>query len=440
MKHCRLSIAPRDSLQLQVQIPPDPHPGYPEWEYKYMQLTLHWRMPSRDLGFLLSTPSGEELDLGSAGGSFVLSDGTTQVRASRDDSSRGTAMFDIWVYGYRGGQYHPIDNGSWSLVISDPADTDPDQPAVELSGYLSDDISGWGVGVHFPEYTSEEHLVCFPATADSAITVAAYTGHGEMPYDPPGSEAAGKLRRYSGRGTRIDGVSIVDIAAPDNPLAPTSRVDYGGGIEIGHGAYRVFGGTSGAGPHVAGAAALVKQLYPELDGYQVRDRLRQAALVDADVAPDPVHAVEDLWGGGKLRVFEALFGHGPAPNTPPSIAIGPVEAHMGRPIRISPEVSDSEDGPAVLMLLWDDDYDGIWDSGPTPADQPREMIFDALGTQTLKVQVVDTGGLTAAALVRVSVGEPPADGGCSCASTRSDGWLALVAALLAGLIWMRRSN
>lgn len=403
MKHCRPSLQAQSFVDVPVEVPAG-------GGYTFMELTFHWRMPERDLGFVLTTPSNVIIDLGTTGDSTILADGTTHVEASRDDSSRGTAMMDIWVYGYEGMDMVPFPAGSWTLTMTDDPTVDPTAPAVELSGYAQDEISGWGVGVRFPQYTSEEHLMGWPSTADSAISVAAYTGHGSAPYQMPGSESSGQLRRYSCRGKRMDGVSIMDIGAPDNPLTPINRMDY---YDIPHGAYMVFGGTSGAGPHVAGAAALIKQLYPEYDGLAVRQAIRQGALKDSDVAGDATHEATDLWGAGKLRVYEALYGESPAPNTPPSITIAPVTGLPGEEVTINPTVQDAEDAVQDLALYWDDDYDGAWDQGPVAAGQARQLVFQTEGTHAVKIMVVDTGGLSAAALAMVTISSANQDGGMS---------------------------
>jgi len=322
-------------------------------------------------------------------------------------------MFVIWVFGYQGGNYVPVPQGPWALVLSDPETQDASAPDVRLAAYVADDVSGWGLGAHYPEHTSEEHLICFPATADSAITLAAYTGHAGAPYSFS-DEPQGALRRYSGRGTRIDGVAILDVAAPDNPVTALNRLDLGPPLKVGIGSYMVFGGTSGAGPHVAGAAALIKQLNPDFSGIQVRTAIREGALVDAQVTGDGEQPVEALWGAGKLRVFQALYGQSPAPNTQPNIVFGDVYATVGLPVLLRPVLTDAEDDPATLQVRWDDGYDGVWNAGPAPLGEGREVIYAQAGTYLVKAQVVDSGGLTAEALGRVHVIQGPTCDGALC--------------------------
>jgi MYXO-CTERM domain-containing protein len=435
-KHMVGEVPTGGALAVPVEVPPAAYPQDPA--YHFLQVTLLWRDPGRNLHLDLETPTQEHLPLGAEGtgqNGQVLRDGTTWIYAWRDDSPRGTAKYDLWIFGQTRGGYAPISRGTWNLTVSDPETADASAPAVTLAGYVTDDVSGWGLGARFTHHGSEQHLVCFPATADSAIAVAAYAGHADAPYSHS-DEPAGALRRYSGRGVRIDGAPLIDIAAPDNPVTALNRMELGGGDAVGLGAYVVFGGTSGAGPHVAGAAALVKQLHPDWDGLQVREAIRAGALVDADVTGDASHPAEDLWGAGKLRLHSTLFGEPAASNTAPSIQLSDVYATVGTPVRLVPELWDAEDEATDLLVRWDDGYDGTWDVGPAPVGEGRELTFDSAGTARLKAQVVDTGGRTDEAVVTVTVvehatcdgglcpdagaagdagpGVEPRDGGCGC--------------------------
>jgi len=416
MKHCRVDVAAQTDFPVPLVVPPDPYPG--QLEYSFMQLSFLWRETNRNLYFTVETPlpGNETVVLGADGtgnNPLVLADGTTTVYAWRDDSDRGTNMFEIWIFGQAGQSPRPIQNGAWLVTISDPDTTDPLAPPVKVSGYVMDDVTTWSVGVNFPDHASEEHLVCFPATADSAIGVAAYAGHAGPPYSSS-NELQGELRRYSGRGKRVDGVSILDVTAPDNPVTAVNRLDYGSGYTAGLGSLMVFGGTSGAGPHVGGAAALLKQANPDWTGLAVRQAIRDGALVDDQVVGDNTHSRQDLWGAGKLRLYQSLYGQTPAENSPPVVSLAPVYATVGEPLELRALAEDNEDDADALQLLWDDDYDGVWDDGPTVATVPHSVTFDATGTHVLKVRVLDTGGLTGEALGTVEVLASPTCNGSLC--------------------------
>ena len=337
-------------------------------------------------------------------------------------------MMQIIVFGDTGFDATAIATGVWRITATDTDGATAIDPDVALAGWVHDDVSGWRYGSRFLTDPSEAHLIGYPGTADSAITVAAYAAHDDPAYGAY-EESRGELRGFSGRGRRIDGTLILDIGAPDNAVSAHHRVDDGAGGWTHHGAYTVFGGTSGAGPHVAGTAALLKQLNPDWTGLEVRDAIRAAALVDDDVTADATHPVGELWGAGKLRTFEALYGQSPASNTSPTITVPPIYATVGELAMLHPEVADAEDGAADLQIFWDDNYDGTWDHGPQASTEPRGVTFDATGVRYLKVRVVDSGGLTGETLAEVTVvtgplcdGTPcPPDGGggggCGCNST-----------------------
>lgn len=441
-KHCLTTVAPQASRAIDVELPADyVTDGDP---YTYLGASFLWRLPARNLTWTLEAPGGETMDLGVTGVYQPLPDGTTWVWAARDDSNRGTAMMQVMVFGDDGADATAIATGVWRITATDTDGATALDPDVTLAGWVHDDISGWRYGSRFLTDPSEAHIIGYPGTADSAIALAAYAAHDDPEFGPY-EESRGELRRFSGRGRRIDGALILDIAAPDNPVSAHHRMDDGAGGWSHHGAYTVFGGTSGAGPHVAGTAALLKQLNPGWTGLEVRAAIRQSALVDDDVTADATHPVEELWGAGKLRAYAAIYGQTPAWNSPPTIAVPPVYATVGELALLHPEVADAQDETGDLQVFWDDDYDGTWDLGPEPGTAPRGVTFDATGVVYLKVRVVDTGGLTAEALAEVTVVVGPlcdgvpcppdvgGDSGCGCRGAPPGAPLPLLLVLLAGL-------
>lgn len=82
----------------------------------------------------------------------------------------------------------------------------------------------------------------------------------------------GSLEPYSSQGPTIDGRTKPDIAAFDGVSTTTF-----GSETPGAGCQNGFRGTSGAAPHVAGAAALVKSANPSFDAAQIEDYLESHA-------------------------------------------------------------------------------------------------------------------------------------------------------------------
>jgi subtilisin family serine protease len=121
-----------------------------------------------------------------------------------------------------------------------------------------------------------------PASSPAALAVGAVCWLGDA------------FETYSSRGPTIDGRVKPDLVAPANVSSAT------------YGSFRAcegsgFAGTSAAAPHVAGAAALVKQAHPSLDAAGLRSFLESRALDLGVPGPD------ELFGVGKL-----LLGAAPA--------------------------------------------------------------------------------------------------------------------------------
>lgn len=379
-------------------------------EYSFLQLTLLWRAPGVDLEVRLIDPSGRSQVLSDRNlNGLPWGDGASTWYSYREDSSRGTAMDDFYLLG------PPIPQGEYQLVVHNPSPN-----PIALRAYLADDLTSWSRGIYFGEHESEDGIVCFPATADSAIAVAAYTGHAGPPYEVQslGNEPAGALRYYSGRGTRIDGIPVIDLAAPDNPLAASPNQF------VGLGGYFVFGGTSGAGPHVAGATALLAQVMPGLSGEVVRTRLRDSAL--ADVQTGPVPSIE--WGAGKVRAYRALYDRDPVPGSAPVVHLyGPATVPAGGALSLHLEASDAEDPFSSLTVRWDDGYqDQAGAPGPIT---DRELVApNTPGPYWIKAIVRDPSGREGQAALRVDVGAapppPPLDAGVPVDATVADlGWV-----------------
>ncbi|SEB60408.1 Serine protease, subtilisin family [Nocardioides exalbidus] len=122
-----------------------------------------------------------------------------------------------------------------------------------------------------------------PGAAQSALTVGAVDGNDERAY-------------FQDMGPRLgDAVVKPEIVAPGvDILAARSSAS-----AEGEGAYVSLSGTSMATPHVAGAAAIIKQQHPGWTGAQVKDALVSTA---EPLAGQTAYQV----GGGRLDVPSAL--------------------------------------------------------------------------------------------------------------------------------------
>jgi len=293
-KTLRTFIEPAARIGEVVRIPE-------RWELGLVYVTLRWRRPAVPLDGTLTSPSGTVLPI--AAGTDTNVDGL-RITVSEDVSERGTLARSILVFAPNGGT---LEIGDWALAV-----TNPDAEAVELWGTVVDDVSGFGGGARFVTFVDRLASAASPSTADRAIAVGSYSTRPSF-----GGDRIGQLSGFSGRGPRIDGAEVVDVVAPGDydvlwAQSRRARDDWG--------AFSMGGGTSAAGPHVAGAAALLVQARPDATAAEIEAALRAGAFVDDFVGDSP----NLEWGAGKLRIPEALDALGPAP--PPPDPDGGVDA------------------------------------------------------------------------------------------------------------------
>lgn len=357
-----------------------------QWGFSYFAFTMLWRDPSRDLAIVVEAPDGETRAL--PAGNDVLYEpwaGGLTVYSERSDSERGTARVDFYLFSDDGSK--KITEGTWTLHVTDPSA--PSAEKLTLFGYVADEISGWGKGIFFPAHTTEEHFIGYPGTADHGMPIAAYTGHGYWGAEP------GVRAPYSGRGVRIDGEPILWISGPDDPITAGTRP----GAQALH---VIYGGTSGASPHVAGGAALLLSQNPTWTGDDVKEAIRKGALVDGAVSTAGAVPNTD-YGHGKVRIHEALYGKAPPGGSAPTLTIAELSVEQGDAAVIALAPSDADEAASGLILELDRDYDGTFEETLTKAE--LSVPTAELGTVVSKVRVTDGTGRTGSALAIVHVVE-----------------------------------
>jgi MYXO-CTERM domain-containing protein len=239
------------------------------------------------------------------------------------------------------------------------------------------------------------------------------------------------------------------ISGPDDPIS-------GGYAKNSPGRLFVFGGTSGASPHVAGAAALLLQAEPTRTGDDVKQAIKMGALTDDATGKVP----NDDFGHGKLRIYKSLYGKDPPSGAAPSLSIAPTLAETGKEAIVVIDAVDADEPSSNLLFDLDREYDGVYEErlkGPSFA-----VKYDAEGIYRIKVRVTDATGRDAAALALIEVKKavittpppvipvivPPSafpatePDGCGCRTSPGRPWLNVwtaAAALLALGVRRRRA-
>jgi hypothetical protein len=228
--------------------------------------SIRWRGAVGDVLVRLQVDASDMVTLPADGSTITV--GGKQVYSDKSLSSRGTAMMIAAISGSSSSTY------TVRLVNTSGS-------ALRVDGMLGDNAISWsGLATWAPP--SDDNTVTWPATADSGIVAAAYKN----------KAATTDINSFSGRGTRIDGVPLVDVAAPGSTVYSIAR----------NVRYTAFGGTSAAGPHVAGASALLLQTDTTLTHARVKQLLCAGAFADTYTGTVP----NTTWGYGKLRIANAI--------------------------------------------------------------------------------------------------------------------------------------
>jgi subtilisin family serine protease len=351
------------------------------FQYNAFFLSLTWIGDASELRVALSLPNGERTVVPVSDGFFELSG--FQFESAREVTSRGTAR--VILVGYSPNQGSPIPQTTLTVSMSAA------RTISELRGTLVDDQSGWSRGVAWLSDQSDIGTALMPATSDHVITVGAFGGNHDL--GELGFGDREDRRTYSGVGPRLDGAPVVDLTAPDDPF--TTRSD----AASPHGAYTAFGGTSGALPHVAGAAALLVAVRPSITHAEIERILTEGAIADGFTGMVP----SSPWGHGKLHVGHALHGDVRPIGRPPRFRLEarqPLEIDRVGIVRAVVE----SDSPEIL-IEWDRDYDRRYETGPS-VDRQIAFSAPAPGRYPVVARAIDPEGRTSRAIIEIEVVEP----------------------------------
>jgi len=204
-----------------------------------------------------------------------------------------------------------------------------------------------------------------PANASEVIAVAAidHARYTTGPQEP-----------YSSQGPTNNGRTKPDLAAPDKTSTGTSP-------------YTTFYGTSGAAPHVAGAAALLLDQNPSLTPTALRAHLLSQTV--------PMGS-PNVYGNGRLALTSPA-----TPNQPPiaSFAVSPTSGAPGTTFSFTGASSYDPDGTIV-------GYQWTFGDGSSGSGVAAQHAYASPGTYTVRLTVTDNGGASNATTRSVSVSAP----------------------------------
>lgn len=172
-------------------------------------------------------------------------------------------------------------------------------------------------GAQALEYSTPEYSLTTPADANGALTVGATFWSDDSFED------------YSSEGPSHDGRLKPDISAPTGVKSAV----YG----------EEFFGTSASAPHVAGAAALVWQAFPQFTAQEVADYLKNQARDLGKNGPDPVYGFGRLWLGDAPAVNP---GERPT-STPRESASPPPETSIPTEAKLTESPSETPQATAT---------------------------------------------------------------------------------------------
>lgn len=386
-KHQTLPVTAQQDASLEFVVGSGFQSGAELLPYTIVYASLQWRS-LQNPNVVLISPDGQELriELEDVEQQLLSIPGGTSVAMTYDRTPRGTGLLRFTLY--KDDNLTSLAQGRWSIRLEDIVEDDV------VYARVSDLYSSWGVGVRWSAPTTDTTTLSFPSTADSAIGVAAYGGRRDMIDD---GTVVGQLRGYSGRGPRVDGQRAVDIAAPDDPDTPLAATPVARANGWGRSWYGPFGGTSGAGPHVAGALALSIQAHP-LRTLPEHERALFETARQQDLSPVWSGGVQDdvSWGEGKLSVFSMIYGEQAPLNQAPTLN-ATVTPQANR-LQIDLSASTDPEGQP-LQARFDYDYDGTFDTPWGALIQSVELPEDVARTPMLKVQIQDEHGAKRAMLL-----------------------------------------
>lgn len=253
-----------------------------------------WYPGSSQFTISVSPPSGSAIVVPRGTDSGVVQTAFGSVRVDNAVSGVNAKNGDCEVFirfsGLSG-------SGTWQLTVTDTGGTGGRYDAWIISG-SAEFIGG-----------NSSSTIDEPGNARNVITVGSFNSKavwdslsGQQDY--LSSYPLHVLSSFSSQGPTRDGRTKPDLCAPGAWIsaALSSNALWQGYLVNPDGVHTMELGTSMAAPHVAGAAALLLSINPQLTAVDVRTLLTEAATRDGFTGAVP----SNRWGWGKLDVATAV--------------------------------------------------------------------------------------------------------------------------------------
>ncbi len=323
-----------------------------------IQVVVKFAIDSTTWGFGLVWFDGSDTSIHSEISARLFDGQNTEIGLDalpRSSSLRGTDYRE-----YLSSEFLPVDSTSYFIRITNNSQTDQNIHIWTMSSH-------WFVRF---EHADRSTTILLPSTADSCISVGAYTSRNEW-RDFTGSNhidrtVRGEIAAFSSIGPRIDGRLKPDICAPGRRVI-SCRDSYN--IGIGEGLdyaivstegdsglpadYVAFMGTSMSSPAAAGAAAIILEGEPGLTPPQLRELIFRTARHDVQTGRVP----NQTWGWGKVDVVRALA--------------------------VDQDNKAPTESPSIFKLL---------ETYPNPSNGNVMIRYETLDPITLVVNIFDTSG------------------------------------------------
>ncbi len=161
---------------------------------------------------------------------------------------------------------------------------------------------------------------------------------------------------------------------------------------------------------VIGSSNQVSYTYNDSGEYNASVEVFTTSTATADAGGSSLSASSNGRGKGSAKVKVTTSANPeptptPAPNQPPTLNLQASPSSGTTPLTVTFESNASDPNGSIVEYRWDTNGDGTVDE--VTSSNPYTFIYLTSGTYTVKVTVVDNGGLTASGTTTVVVSPPP---------------------------------